>query len=102
MGYCLPRVTDQATSTVLDKKTDLGPLLALGPAGCRAMEGGDVLALQLSPADLRGRQERNLYCAGEWHEALRRMLELEQLVTNTFSRFVARWHHSIPACITKV
>ena len=29
--------------------------LALGPAGCPAMEGGAALALQLSPAELNGR-----------------------------------------------
>ena len=66
-------------STVLDKKTDLGPLLALGPAGCRAMEGGYALALQLSPADLRGRHDRNLFTAqAKGNAALRQMLELEQ------------------------
>ena len=33
----------------------LGVGLALGPAGCPAMEGGAALALQLSPAELNGR-----------------------------------------------
>lgn len=32
-----------------------GPLVALDPAGCRAMEGGEALALQLSQAQLQGR-----------------------------------------------
>ena len=66
-------------SNVLDKKNDLGPLLALGPAGCRAMEGGDALALQLSPAELRGRQEKNRFSVQtKGNAALRQMLELEE------------------------
>ena len=38
----------------------LAPLVALGPSGSPAMEGGEVLAIQLAPAQLRGRQRAGL------------------------------------------
>lgn len=36
-------------------RTQAGPFVALDPSGCAAMEGGTPLALQLGPAQLRGR-----------------------------------------------
>jgi uncharacterized protein (DUF1501 family) len=56
-----------------------GPLVALGPGGCAAMEGGQALALQLGLAQLRGRQRLALdpALAGE-NKVLRQLLELEQ------------------------
>ena len=42
-------------AAALDRQHHPGPLLALGPAGCPAMEGGAALALQLFPAELNAR-----------------------------------------------
>jgi uncharacterized protein (DUF1501 family) len=62
-----------------DERRSAGPLVALGPSGCDAMEGGRVLALQLAPPQLRGRLAPSLEPdrAGS-HLILHRMLELEQ------------------------
>ncbi len=66
-------------ATALDQRQHLGPLLALGPAGCPAMEGGEALALQLSPAELRGRPEAGFDPAEAGaNPVLRQMLALEQ------------------------
>lgn len=63
----------------LDRQHHPGPLLALGPAGCPAMEGGAALALQLSPAELNGRALAGVDPAQAGsHALLRRMLALEQ------------------------
>lgn len=61
-----------------DQRRAAGPLVALGPAGSTALEGGEVLALQLAPAQLRGRLAAVLEPerAGA-NPLLRRMLELE-------------------------
>jgi len=52
--------------------------VALGPAGSTALEGGEVRALQLAPAQLRGRLTAPLepQQAGS-NPVLRQMLELE-------------------------
>jgi uncharacterized protein (DUF1501 family) len=56
-----------------------GPLVALGPGGCAAMEGGQALVLQLGPAQLRGRQRQALdpALAGD-NAVLRQLLALER------------------------
>lgn len=56
-----------------------GPLVALDPGGCRAMEGGDILAIQLTPAQLRPEPLTILdpSAAGP-SPILRQMLALEQ------------------------
>ena len=65
-------------AAAFDERRAAGPLVALGPAGCTALEGGQVLALQLAPAQLRGRLAAPLEPgrAGA-NPVLRRMLELE-------------------------
>jgi uncharacterized protein (DUF1501 family) len=65
-------------AAAFDRRRAAGPLVALGPSGSEAMEGGEVLALQLSPAQLRGRQPSSLdpERAGA-NPILRQMLELE-------------------------
>ena len=66
-------------AAALDQRQQPGPLLALGPAGCPAMEGGEALALQLSPAELRGRPNASFDPAEAGANAvLRQMLALEQ------------------------
>ena len=66
-------------AAALDQRQHPGPLLALGPAGCPAMEGGEALALQLSPAELRGRPGADFDPAEAGANAvLRQMLALEQ------------------------
>lgn len=66
-------------AAALDQRRDPGPLLALGPAGCPAMEGGEALALQLSPAELRARRGASFDPAAAGDNAvLRQMLALEQ------------------------
>jgi len=42
-------------AAAFDQRRAAGPLVALGPAGSTALEGGEVLALQLAPAQLHGR-----------------------------------------------
>jgi uncharacterized protein (DUF1501 family) len=66
-------------AAALDQRQHPGPLLALGPAGCPAMEGGEALALQLSPAELRARPNARFDPAEAGANAvLRQMLALEQ------------------------
>jgi uncharacterized protein (DUF1501 family) len=66
-------------AAALDRQHHRGPLLALGPAGCPAMEGGAALALQLSPAELNARPVAGVDPAQAGsHALLRRMLALEQ------------------------
>jgi len=66
-------------AAALDHRHHSGPLLALGPAGCLAMEGGEALALQLSPTELRGRSGASFDPAEAGANAvLRQMLALEQ------------------------
>jgi len=66
-------------AAALDHRQQPGPLLALGPAGCLAMEGGEALALQLSPAELQGRPNASFDPAVAGANAvLRQMLALEQ------------------------
>jgi uncharacterized protein (DUF1501 family) len=66
-------------AAALDRQHHRGPLLALGPAGSPTMEGGKALALQLSPAELRGLPTPSLdpNLAGN-NAVLRQMLALEQ------------------------
>lgn len=66
-------------AAALDQRQHPGPLLALGPAGCPAMEGGEALALQLSPAELRARPNASFDPGQAGANAvLRQMLTLEQ------------------------
>jgi uncharacterized protein (DUF1501 family) len=66
-------------AAAFDQRRATGPLVALGPSGCPAMEGGEVLALQLTPPQLRGREPGSFEPdrAGA-NPILRRMLKLEQ------------------------
>ena len=74
-------------AAALDQRQHPGPLLALGPAGCPAMEGGEALALQLSPAELRGRPGADFDPAEAGANAvLRQMLALEQAGTQQLQR----------------
>ncbi|MEX0588552.1 MAG: DUF1501 domain-containing protein [Cyanobium sp.] len=65
-------------ASAFDRRRDAGPLVALGASGCPAMEGGEALALQLAPAQLRGHLADPLEPdrAGA-NPVLRQMLELE-------------------------
>ncbi|MEB3208994.1 MAG: DUF1501 domain-containing protein [Synechococcus sp.] len=66
-------------AAALDRQHHPGPLLALGPAGCPAMEGGAALALQLSPAEPNASPAAGVDPAQAGsHAVLRRMLALEQ------------------------
>ena len=66
-------------ASALDQRQEPGRLLALGPAGCPAMEGGEVLALQLTPGVLRSRPNAGFDPAEAGANAvLRQMLTLEQ------------------------
>ena len=58
-------------------RTRSGPLVALDASGCAAMEGGSPLALQLGPAQLRGRQLLAPSAAVVASPVLRQMLALE-------------------------
>jgi uncharacterized protein (DUF1501 family) len=61
-----------------DAGTNDGPLVALHASGCAAMEGGDVLALQLSNAQFRRQSSDALNPVQEKDSPiLRRLLELE-------------------------
>lgn len=65
-------------AAAFDQRRSPGPLVALGPTGSLALEGGQVLALQLAPEQFRGHASLPL----EPHKAgmnpiLRRMVELE-------------------------
>lgn len=63
----------------LTRAVPQGPLLALGPGGCAAMEGGEVLALQLAPAQLQQRSLPGLDPAlAGGNPVLRQLLALEQ------------------------
>jgi uncharacterized protein (DUF1501 family) len=74
-------------AAALDRQHHPGPLLALGPAGCPAMEGGAALALQLSPAELRGRPGASFDPAeAGTNVVLRQMLALEQAGTQQLQR----------------
>ena len=56
-----------------------GPLVAVDSAGCRAMEGGDALALQLSQAQLQGQARATLApTAAGASPILRQLLAMEQ------------------------
>lgn len=62
----------------LDRRGAAGPLVALGPSGSTAVEGGQALALQMAPALLKGGLSTRLNPAQAGrHALLRRMLELE-------------------------
>ena len=66
-------------AAAFDQRQHPGPLLALGPAGCPAMEGGETLAIQLSPAELQGRPGASFNPQGAGANAvLGQMLALEQ------------------------
>jgi uncharacterized protein (DUF1501 family) len=65
-------------AAALDQRQHPGPLLALGPTGCPALEGGRALALQLDPAQLAAAAPAQLdpERAGS-HAVLRQLLALE-------------------------
>jgi uncharacterized protein (DUF1501 family) len=65
-------------AAAFDRQHSAGPLVALDPAGCAAMEGGQVLALQLSAAQFFTQNGLILQTerAGD-NPVLRQMLELE-------------------------
>lgn len=66
-------------ATALAQRGSAGPLVALGAAGCPAMEGGPLPSLQMAPALLRGKGPLDLDPARAGsHQVLRRLLELEQ------------------------
>lgn len=78
-------------AAALDQRQHPGPLLALGPAGCPALEGGEALALQLSPAELRGRPNASFDPAEAGANAvLRQMLALEQAGAQQLQRLPSR------------
>lgn len=66
-------------AAAFDRRRAIGPLVALDPAGCPAMEGGEALALQLSPAHFERADGMSLdpAKAGANH-VLHQMLMLEQ------------------------
>jgi uncharacterized protein (DUF1501 family) len=78
-------------AAAFDRHRAAGPLVALDPSGSTAMEGGDVLALQLAPAQLRGRQPAGLDPgrAGT-NPVLRQMLELERAGHQELQRLSGR------------
>lgn len=66
-------------AAAFDRRGSAGPLVALGPSGSAALEGGKVQALQLAPALLSGRGPLDFDPARAGQNAiLRRMLELER------------------------
>lgn len=77
-------------AAAFDQRHAAGPLVALGPSGSPAMEGGEVLAIQLAPAQLRGRRPAGLDPdrAGA-NPVLRRMLQLEQAGNQEIQRLRA-------------
>jgi len=66
-------------AAAFDGRGSAGPLVALGPSGSAALEGGKVQSLQLAPALLNGRGPLNFDPALAGNNLiLRRMLELER------------------------
>lgn len=66
-------------AAAFDRRGSAGPLVALGPSGSAALEGGKVQALQLAPALLSGRGPLDFDPARAGQNTiLRRMLELER------------------------
>ena len=66
-------------AAAFDRRGSAGPLVALGPSGSAALEGGKVQALQLAPALLSGRGPLDFDPARAGQNAiLRRMLALER------------------------
>jgi uncharacterized protein (DUF1501 family) len=65
-------------AAAMDQRRSQGPLVALGPSGSAALEGGRALSLQMAPAHLQDRDQKLLspYRAGN-NTLLRKMLELE-------------------------
>jgi len=65
-------------AAALDRRGSRGPLVALGPTGSTALEGGRALAIQMAPAQLQGRLPARVDPAQAGnHALLRRMLALE-------------------------
>lgn len=65
-------------ATAFENDRRAGPLLALGPSGCPAMEGGSRLALQAGPVQLLQRPQDGIASVPKGGNAiLRRMVELE-------------------------
>jgi uncharacterized protein (DUF1501 family) len=61
-----------------DRRHSQGPLAALDPAGCPAIEGGNVLAIQLSAANLLAKGDMRFQVdPTNDNQVLRQMLELE-------------------------
>lgn len=78
-------------ASLWEDRPGAGPLVALDPAGCRAMEGGAALALQLSQAQLRGGSRPRLDpAAGGSSPILRRLLALEQASQRELDRLRER------------
>ena len=64
-------------AAAMDRRGSSGPLVALGPTGSTALEGGNSLALQMAPAQLQGRlQVRPDPAQAGKHVLLRKMLDL--------------------------
>jgi hypothetical protein len=79
-------------AAALDRQQHRGPLLAIGPVGCPAMEGGAALALQLSRAELNARPVAGVDPAQAGsHAVLRRMLALEQGGVEQLSAMCCYW-----------
>ncbi len=65
-------------AAAIDRRGSRGPLVALGPSGSLALEGGHAVSLQMAPALLQGRLSEGLDPAEAGnHPLLRRILELE-------------------------
>jgi len=74
-------------AAALDQRGSSGPLVALGPSGSTALEGGRGLALQIAPAMLHDQEAQfaNPSRAGN-NRVLRRMLEMEWLGSQEIQR----------------
>lgn len=78
-------------ATALDARRHPGPLVALGPGGCPAMEGGEALTLELSPTDLLNKAEHIFDPArAENNTVLRQMLTLEKASHNQLKQLRAQ------------
>jgi uncharacterized protein (DUF1501 family) len=66
-------------AAALDRQRRSGPLVALGPSGSLATEGGQALSLQMAPAQLATARDTDLEPARAGNNpVLRRILELQQ------------------------
>jgi uncharacterized protein (DUF1501 family) len=74
-------------AAAMDQRGSSGPLVALGPSGSTALEGGRALDLQMAPALLlnQGASSPNPYRAGN-NRVLRKMLEMEWVGSQEIQR----------------